>query len=137
MMEESPTKIKLYTIHRKIDALWRELRQRKGYNEWINADVGCFFVKLQMEIIIEIMYSIENENNVHVRRQPFSSLTDRKSCIADFDFLYNTMFALWNHLVVNENVNNLSSFNCKQWHNVLYQKNIFYKNLLRMSYFIF
>lgn len=134
---ESQTKIKLYIIHRKIDALWRELRQRKGYKEWINADVGCFFVKLQMEIIIELMYSIERENNLLVPRQPFASLTDRKSCIADFDFLYNTMFELWNQLVLNENVNNLFAFNSKQWHSVLYEKNIFYKNLLRMSYVIF
>ena len=46
----------LIRLQRKIRQTWKRIRRSNDYLEWINADVGCFLLQVQVKIIIDLLF---------------------------------------------------------------------------------
>lgn len=72
------------------------MRVAKGYNEWINADIGCCLVKFQFQFIVNAMTS--KQYNLHF-----------VSCSRELDRIYAYYNNLWPIFILCENLNVLQN----------------------------
>lgn len=114
----------LLSSHSQIESTWQAIRHAKGYSEWLNANVTCYLVKVQMDIIITQLTSIQKPESKCIACNHIEDM--------DLDHLYQTMTKLWNELI------GLPIHACDRhsWNNILIQKNILYNNLVRVLYFV-
>jgi hypothetical protein len=76
-------KNKLNLLHKEITSTWKIIRRSKGYKEWINADVGCFPLQVQIKIVLRLLLQVNNL---------FCTLEYRED---GFDVLFSTMIHLY------------------------------------------
>lgn len=77
----------LIKLQSQIRYAWKTIRQSNNYQEWINADVGCFLLQVQVKTIINLLLTICNNNDLNVYY------------VNDFDILFNTMMSLDKNVV--------------------------------------
>ncbi len=68
---------------RDIKNVWQTIRHSLGYQEWLNANVTCYLVKVQMITIIHYLQ----------QQQPREAVS--RDDELDFDILYDKMIQLW------------------------------------------
>lgn len=101
--------LNLMALRRDIKNVWQTIRCSLGYREWLNANVTCYLVKVQMITIIHCL-----------QRQQQQEQMSRDDDL-DFDVLYEKMIQLW--------VENIDDDNIEKYGNVLLN------NLYRIRYF--
>jgi hypothetical protein len=99
--------------------MWQTIKKAKGYKEWQNANVSCFLLGFQMQLVVKHISAITNE-----------IVTIHKAQEDDLDFLYLTMTNLCNNMLKNNTLNNVN------YNNLLEQQEILYKQLNRVLYFV-
>lgn len=70
-------------LQKKIETAWSIIRQSKNYREWINADVGCYLLQVQIKTIIGLLMTASID-------KPLICVYYEK----DFDVLFSTMLCL-------------------------------------------
>ncbi len=101
--------MKAHVLHANIKQVWKIIRHSQGYHEWINANVTCYLVKIQISTII---HHLQQDNNV--------SRDDE----LDFDVLFNSLNQLWDE--AEDHVD---------WCQVEIYGNMLLNNLYRILYF--
>lgn len=70
-------------LQKEIETAWSIIRQSKNYREWINADVGCYLLQVQIKNIINLLMAASIEKPI--------------ICVyyeSNFDVLFSTMLCL-------------------------------------------
>jgi hypothetical protein len=106
-------------LHNDLVLLWTTIRKAKGYKEWINADVSCYLVAVQMKIVVDHIVEITHQINPILPSQD-----------SNLDFLYRTMSMLCNEMLHNIQLNNVN------YTNLINEQNILYNNLNRILYIV-
>lgn len=88
------------------------MRLAKGYKEWLNADIGCCFLKYQFEFVVDAMMC-------HKYMSHFIS------CHKELDRIFAYYNKMWPLFILCENVTILQ--------NVFRQQNELYNNLVRLQ----
>jgi hypothetical protein len=96
-------------LNADIKQVWQIIRHSQGYCEWINADVTCYLVKVQMKTMIQ-----------HLQQDKNVSRNDEM----DFDVLYNNLIRLWDE--AGDHVD---------WSHIQICGNALLNNLYRILYF--
>jgi hypothetical protein len=119
MWREEKTKSKVSQLHNDLIFLWTTIRKAKGYKEWINADVSCYLVAVQMKFVVDQILIITQQNNPILPSQD-----------SNLDLLYINMSTLCDEMLHNAKFDNVN------YANLLYEQNILYHKLNRILYIV-
>lgn len=84
---------KLCCLKIQNDRLWRSVRAKQGFSQWVKNNDGCSYPRMIMELTISKLVDIRRSHGHE--EEKIQTTRGKVLTTDDFDFLYDKMTELW------------------------------------------